>query len=399
MYAISPVNKNRLDDIQAIIDNKTKPVGSLGELEVLAKQLMLIQLQRVDVKNLVVAKPRLTLNKPMMLVFAGDHGINEEQVSIAPSAVTQQMVTNFLYGGAAINCFCRSNNIEMTVIDCGILDVIQPSMIAKLKPNQEASQNISQATTKYGVSFIEQRLGAGTNNFVKQAAMTIKQVEQGLAFGQQLVKEQLSQGVDIILLGEMGIANTSSASALMSSLTSFSVDECVGSGTGITSTQLLYKKALIAQAVARINPIIDANKESDEAQKTPYNNEVYIKTLLSELGGFEIVQMVGAILAAAKASIPVMVDGFIVSVAAFIANKLNANVIDYLVFSHISQEKAHQLLLNELIEDNQYNTKPLLNLGLRLGEGSGAALAFPLLKAAQNFYNDMASFEDAGVTV
>jgi nicotinate-nucleotide--dimethylbenzimidazole phosphoribosyltransferase len=382
MYAIQPVNQSQLGGIQKTINNKTKPVGALGEIEVLAKQLMLIQQQRLGSQESMVASQLLTLNKPMMLVFAADHGINEEQVSIAPSAVTQQMVINFLHGGAAINCFCRSNNIAMSVIDCGMLEAVKLPLEGRDK-----------------VEFIDQRLGAGTHNIAKHAAMTLQQVEKGLEFGHELIQQQLAQNIDIILLGEMGIGNTSSASALMSALTSFSVEQCVGVGTGITDKQFEHKKLLISQAIARINySTVAAEINSDKTEKGRSDNES-IKKVLSELGGFEIVQMVGAILSAAQASIPVVIDGFIVSVAALVASKLNANVTDYLIFSHVSQEKAHQLLLNELIKDNHYNTKPLLNLGLRLGEGSGAALAYPLLKAAQSFYNEMASFEDAGVTV
>lgn len=383
MYEIPSVNKSQLNNIQAKIDKKTKPLGALGELEVLSKQLMLIQLQRSTSKANIKANDALCLNKPMMLVFAGDHGINEEQVSIAPSAVTRQMVLNFLSQGAAINCFCNSNNIAMTVIDCGILEAINDSEI----PGSD-------------VHFVSQRLGAGTHNIATQAAMSLAQVEQGLLYGQQVVEQQLTKECTIILLGEMGIANTSSASALMLALTSFSVPDCVGIGTGITKEQLQHKKALIAQALARVNTVaINENITTQVTAVETEQNTAYVKALLGELGGFEIVQMVGAILAAAKASVAVVIDGFIVSVAALVATKINANVTDYLIFSHVSQENAHQLLLNELIQDNSYQTKPLLNLGLRLGEGSGAALAYPLLTSAVSFYNHMASFEDAGVTV
>ncbi|MBU2892164.1 nicotinate-nucleotide--dimethylbenzimidazole phosphoribosyltransferase [Colwellia sp. D2M02] len=386
MYAIPAVNRSQLSATQAKIDGKTKPVGALGELETLAKQLMLIQWQRMTVNEGhsdlgFSLKTKLSLTKPMMLVFAGDHGINEAQVSIAPSAVTRQMVLNFLSEGAAINCFCRNNDIGMTVIDCGVLDAISDKDKAEYVENN--------------VNFVVQRLGAGTHNIANQAAMSLRQVEQGLSYGEKVVTQQLALGCDVILLGEMGIANTSSASALMLALTSYSVDDCVGMGTGITELQLAQKKRLITQALARINtlnnPSLDGVEEVD--------NTVYIKTLLSELGGFEIVQMVGAILAAAKASVAVVVDGFIVSVAALVAVKINANVVDYLIFSHVSQEKAHQGLLNEFKQDSRYHTKSLLSLGLRLGEGSGAALAYPLLTAAASFYNNMASFEDAGVTV
>ncbi len=256
MYAIQPVNQSQLDGIQKTINNKTKPVGALGEIEVLAKQLMLIQQQRLGSQESMVASQLLTLNKPMMLVFAADHGINEEQVSIAPSAVTQQMVINFLHGGAAINCFCRSNNIAMSVIDCGMLEAVKLPLEGRDK-----------------VEFIDQRLGAGTHNIAKHAAMTLQQVEKGLEFGHELIQQQLAQNIDIILLGEMGIGNTSSASALMSALTSFSVEQCVGVGTGITDKQFEHKKLLISQAIARINySTVAAEINSDNNQLAVFVN-------------------------------------------------------------------------------------------------------------------------------
>jgi len=333
--------------IQHKIDQKTKPVGSLGLLEDIACQLALIQSQKHG--SLV---DNVSITEPSVLVFAADHGISDEGVSIAPSAVTRQMVLNFINGGAAINCFCRSNRLHFKVIDAGIIEPI----------NDEYPD------------LVKQRLGSGTNNFVNQSAMTAEQAEQGLSFGQQAVETLISANCTILILGEMGIGNTSSASAILSALTDESVDKCVGVGTGITDEQLIKKQQLISQALSRFN------------SKDPM-------VVLKEVGGFEIAQMVGAIIAAAKVNIAVLVDGFIVSTAALLACKIEPNVRNYLIFAHQSEESGHQLLLRKLA------AKPLLNLGLRLGEGTGAALALPLLTAAASFYNDMASFEDAGVTV
>jgi nicotinate-nucleotide--dimethylbenzimidazole phosphoribosyltransferase len=209
----------------------------------------------------------------------------------------------------------------------------------------------------------------------------------------ELVKAQVAQGVELILLGEMGIANTSSAAALMAVFTQYDVQQCVGRGTGITDEQLARKIALIEKSIQQFTFSRDhmAALSQDE-----------VIAILAKIGGFEIVQMIFTILAAAAASIPVVIDGFIVSVAALVAIHLDKNVANYLVFSHISQEKAHQLLVNELMSAQTFTTKAnqaLLDLGLRLGEGTGAALALPLLSAAANFYNNMASFESAGVTV
>ncbi|KGJ96254.1 nicotinate-nucleotide--dimethylbenzimidazole phosphoribosyltransferase [Colwellia psychrerythraea] len=397
MMSIAPLNKEAVEFIQSNIDNKTKPLGALGALEPLALQLALITKQRyqkssglsTDSSELSQfsasndsSKCQISIKKPSMLVFAGDHGINVENLSIAPSAVTKQMVLNFLQGGAAINCFCQSNDITLNVIDCGILEPVSQGEISQPKHNQ---LNV--------VKLYQQRLGAGTNNFSVEAAMTLEQLKQGFEQTNKLIEDQVKQGVELILLGEMGIANTSSSAALMSALTSLSASECVGRGTGITDEQLAKKVALIERALQRVN-LSDRQAES--------LNQDEVLNLLAELGGFEIVQMVAAILSAAALSTPIVIDGFIVSVAALVAFRLDKEVANYLIFSHVSQEKAHQILLEELLAAQTFtdlSSQPLLNLGLRLGEGTGAALALPLIKAAASFYNNMASFESAGVSV
>ena len=348
---IQQLDKQYMASIQTIIDQKTKPLGALGQLENVALQLALIESNR---NNNVATN--IKIKQPTALIFAGDHGISAEGVSIAPSDVTRQMVLNFIFGGAAINCFCKANNITLKVIDAGIITPIDDETKCQHK------------------NFIEQRLGSGTENFSKQAAMSKAQVKQGIEFGKKVAIEQINQGCNLLILGEMGIANTSSAAAILAAITGASIDDCVGKGTGINNEQLSVKKQLISLALNRVN--------SRQALH-----------ILEQVGGFEIVQMVGAILAAAEAKVPVLVDGFIVSAAALLAKQIDKNVADYLLFSHQSDESGHQLLLK------QFNAKPLLSLSLRLGEGTGAALALPLLVAASHFYNDMASFEQAGVTV
>lgn len=365
----APLNRQFQQKIQDKINNKTKPVGALGQIESLALQLALIQSQHRD-----EFVEKITVAKPLMIVFAGDHGINEHGLSIAPSVVTGQMVMNFLHGGAAINCFCQAANIEIQVIDCGILQPIEGDYS----------------------NLVQQRLGCGTNDFSQQAAMSLSQVEQGLLFGQKIVEQAVNEGRFVLLLGEMGIANTSAASAIFSALSPYSVEQCVGLGTGITPEQLSLKIQLISKALLRLDRLPLANLPLSKGEKVGQTDVASINTIkqvLAEVGGFEIVQMVGTILASANAQLPVVIDGFIVSVAAFVAMKINSNVRDILIFSHVSQEQGHQLLLNEM------DVRALLSLDLRLGEGTGGALAFPLLQAAASFYNDMASFESAGVTV
>ncbi|CAH6823704.1 Nicotinate-nucleotide--dimethylbenzimidazole phosphoribosyltransferase [Vibrio chagasii] len=333
--------------IQHRIDQKTKPLGALGLLEKVAHQLALIQSQGKE-----AAVDHIELNKPSIIIFAGDHGIADEGVSIAPSAVTQQMVLNFLSGGAAINCFCAVNNIDITVVDTGILLPIE-------------SDN---------PMLISQRLGTRTNNFANEAAMSLETVERGIELGADLVSRTISNGTNIIMFGEMGIGNTSSASAILSALAKRTAAECVGLGTGINNEQLAHKVAVVEQGVARCKGLDP-------------------KSILAQVGGYEIVQMVGAFLGAYHNRTPVLVDGFIVSVAAYVATLIEPNCRDYMIFAHRSEESGHKILL-ELLD-----AEPLLDLGLRLGEGTGAALAMPIIRAAAEFYNSMASFESAGVTV
>ncbi|MEZ9907047.1 nicotinate-nucleotide--dimethylbenzimidazole phosphoribosyltransferase [Vibrio sp. 10N.261.51.A3] len=339
--------------IQHRIDQKTKPLGALGLLEKVAHQLALIQSQGKE-----AAVEHIELNKPSIIIFAGDHGIADEGVSIAPSAVTQQMVLNFLSDGAAINCFCAVNNIDITVVDTGIL-----------LPVESDSDML-----------ISQRLGTRTNNFANEAAMSLETVERGIELGTELVSKTISNGTNIIMFGEMGIGNTSSASAILSALANRAAAECVGLGTGINNEQLARKVAVVEQGVARCKGL-DANEVKD------------IKEVLAQVGGYEIVQMVGTFLGAYQNKTPVLVDGFIVSVAAYVATLIEPSCRDYMIFAHRSEESGHKILL-ELLD-----AEPLLDLGLRLGEGTGAALAMPIIRAAAEFYNNMASFESAGVTV
>ncbi|MCU7836837.1 MAG: nicotinate-nucleotide--dimethylbenzimidazole phosphoribosyltransferase [gamma proteobacterium symbiont of Taylorina sp.] len=341
MFDISAVNRHKEKDIQQIIDQKTKPPGALGQLENLAKQLALV---------LVLGNNKIIINHPTMLIFAGDHGIAEEDVSIAPPAVTQQMVLNFLNGGAAINCFCESNKMAIEVIDAGILLPV------------------------HDVRLIVQSLGTGTKNFSKQPAMEKTAVEKGLKLGADVVNKHVASACNVIGFGEMGIANSSSAAAIMAAVLKLPVADCVGRGTGIDDTKLEKKIKLIEQAT--------------QLHKKNLNSPLNI---LASVGGFEIVQMVGAMLAAAEKKCILLIDGFIATSAALLACQINQNTRDYMVFCHQSNEQGHQFMLEHL------QAKPLLSLELRLGEGTGAALALPLLRAAAAFYNNMASFESAGV--
>lgn len=340
MFRISALDTSRADAIQARLDGKTKPPGSLGQLETLARQLAL-----------QLGEP-IALRAPSLLLFAGDHGVADEGVSIAPSDVTQLMVQNFLGGGAAINCFARQLGWQLSVVDAGIK--------APLAGAGEHSD------------YREQRVGPGTQNLARGAAMSAAQAEQSLRLGAELARERLAAGANVIACGEMGIANSTAAAAMAALLLPLAPAEVVGRGTGIDDAQLQKKVAAVEAACQRA------------ASADPM-------TVLAEVGGFEIGQMAGAMLAGAEAGAVVLVDGFIATAAALLAVRLAPEARDYLVFAHRSHEQGHQHMLAAL------DAEPLLDLQLRLGEGTGAALALPLLQCAAAFYNDMASLDAAQI--
>ena len=340
-HSIAPLNDALKPALQHKIDHKTKPLGALGRLEDLALQIGLIQNS---------LSPQL--NKPTMLVFAGDHGIATSGVSPYPQTVTAQMVLNFLGGGAAINVFAKQNNMTLRVVDAGV------------NHQFEAHTNL-----------INAKIANGTANFLYEAAMTQAQCEQALTQGAALAKQEIDAGCNVLGFGEMGIANTSSASCLMSVLCGLPIAQCVGRGTGLDDAGLAKKTEILSQAL----------------QHHALNGQDTMRALAT-FGGFEIAMMAGAMLGAAQQKTVLLIDGFIATAALLVASKLQPNILQYCVFAHCSGEAGHRQLLDYL------GAKPLLDLGLRLGEGTGAALALPLLQAAVNFLNDMASFESAGVS-
>lgn len=342
MFQISPPDTALKSALQQKIDRKTKPSGALGRLETLALQAGLVQQSLTP-----------ELRRPQMLVFAGDHGAAKAGVSAYPQEVTWQMVENFLAGGAAINVFCRIHGLELTVVDAGVAHDFAPH------PNLLAA-----------------KIAAGTANYIEAPAMSAEQRDAALARGAAIVRKLAGAGCNLLGFGEMGIGNTASAALLAHALTGVSLDACVGRGTGLDDAGLLKKRALLQQAVARASlPAGDA---------APLD-------ALAEFGGFEIAMLAGAMLAGAEAGMLLLVDGFIVSAAALVAARLYPAMTGYCVFCHRSAEPGHQAVLDAM------SVEPLLDLGLRLGEGTGAALAYPLLVSALAFLRDMASFESAHV--
>ena len=340
-FQISTLNKTLESALIQKINTKTKPLGSLGRLEDIALQIGLIQQSLTP-----------QLSKPTMLVFAGDHGIANSGVSPYPQAVTAQMVLNFLGDGAAINVFARQNGFALRVIDAGVNHVFEVH-----------------------ADLINAKIGMGTANFLQQPAMTQAQCEQALACGASIASVEIVSGCNVMGFGEMGIGNTSSASCLMSVLCDLPIEECVGCGTGLDDTGLVKKTITLRQAI----------------KHHALNGQDVLQTLTT-FGGFEIAMMVGAMLSAAEQKVLLLIDGFIATSALLVATKIQPSIIDYCVFAHCSNENAHRAMLTHL------GAKPLLDLGLRLGEGTGAVLAYPLVQAAVNFLNEMASFESAGVS-
>jgi nicotinate-nucleotide--dimethylbenzimidazole phosphoribosyltransferase len=326
--------------LRARIDDKTKPVGSLGRLEQLALQLGLIQ---------QTLHP--TLERGQVVVFAGDHGLAAEGVSAFPPEVTPQMVLNFLRGGAAINVFARQHGLPVLVVDVAVA-----------------------ADLPVHPSLLHHKVRPGTGNALRGPAMDAAELERCLSGGVALAHRLAAEGFQALLPGEMGIGNSSAAALLVSALLGLPLDLCVGAGTGKAGEALERKREILRQV-----------RDRHAAPARP-------ELALQAYGGCEIAMMAGAMLGAAEKRLLVVVDGFIATSAAVAAARFNPAVLDYCVFAHASAEGGHAHALRAL------DVKPLLDLGLRLGEGTGAVLAWPLLQSACRFLAEMATFSSAQVT-
>ena len=322
------------------INAKTKPLGALGMLEKIALQIGIVQ-------NTI----HPILINPTILVFAADHGIAKDGVSAYPQEVTHQMVLNFLQGGAAINVFCKQNDIALKIVDAGV--------------------NYSFPENHF---LINKKIGNGTKSFLTEKAMTEEELSSCLNNGSELINTLQKSGCTIVGFGEMGIGNTSSASMLMSNLCALPIEECVGRGTGLDDKQLLTKISILKKAQLKHGSI-----------SSPLE-------ALQTFGGFEIAQICGAMQKAYELNMILLVDGFIATSAFLVAYKLNPEIINNALFCHLSEESGHGKLLN------YFSAEPLLKLNMRLGEGTGCAVAYPIIKSAVAFLNEMASFESAGVS-
>ncbi len=344
-FNIAPPNDALRGPLQQKIDGKTKPLGALGRLEALALQIGLIQQTLTP-----------ELRQPHILVCAGDHGSladpNGAGLSAFPQDVTWQMVENFLAGGAAINVFARANGIELVVADAGVAHDFGPRenlVDAKVSPH-------------------------GTASYLEGPAMTAAQCETAMARGAQIVAGIHARGCNVIGFGEMGIGNTASASLITHFLAGIPLGDCVGRGTGLDDAGVSRKLTLLRQAAEL------------------YRGDHMPLSVLARFGGFEIAMLAGGMLAAAERKMLLLIDGFIVTSALLVVATLHPATLQYCAFSHRSQERGHRLQLEHL------GTRPLLDMDLRLGEGTGAALAWPLVRAAAAFLDEMASFASAGVS-
>lgn len=342
-FAIPPLDEKAMAAARDRQNQLTKPPGSLGRLEELSVRLC----------GMAGCCPPPVPKRKAVLVFAGDHAVAGHGVSIAPSEVTRQMVFNFVAGGAAINVIARHAGARVTVVDAGILSELPPLR-----------------------GLVREKAGAGAADISKGPAMTRAQAEAALLLGARCAEREAARGLDLLACGEMGIGNTTPATAMVAVLTGRAPREITGRGTGIADAALERKIGLIEAALSVNRP--DPGDGLD---------------LLAKVGGYEIAAMAGAMLEAASRRIPVVVDGFICTAAAMAAAVIRPRVVDYLVAGHRSAEPAHDLALAHL------GMKPLLDLGMRLGEGTGAVLAMPVIETAAGLLNDMATFAEAGVKV
>lgn len=339
---IQPVDIKLEEQAQRHLNNLTKPQGSLGKLELLAKKIVGI--------TGTMAPP---LENKVIFTMAGDHGVAEEGVSAYPQEVTVQMVHNFLNGGAGINVLAKHVGARVDVIDMGV-----KGDISTRHPN-----------------FIIKKINYGTSNFTKGPAMTREEAIRSIEAGMEVFNERKRCGIDILGIGDMGIANTTPSSAIAACITGESIELIVGRGTGINDEQLKNKINVIKKAIE-----INKPKRTDPID------------ILSKVGGFEIGGIAGAVLASAANRVPIVIDGFIATAGALIACELAPGVQPYLISSHKSKEAGHRTMLNYLKLD------PILDLDLRLGEGTGSALAIGIIEASIKIFTEMATFSSAGVS-
>ena len=360
---IPPVDRTFSSTLQDKIDNLNKPKGSLGRLETLALQIGLVQ---------HTLSPRLS--HPCHFLLGADHGIEREGVSVSPRDVTWQQMENFCRGGGGVNMFCRQHGFKLTIVDMGVDHDFDPSL-----------------------PILNRKIAYGTRNFLHEPAMTEEQMQEALNTGASLVDQCQEEGCNIVCFGEMGIANTSPSSIWMSLFEDIPLERCVGAGAGLNNKGVQHKYNVLKASLDNfLNTtgiqLQHLSKEQEEAKViNPYNTQE-TETILRWFGGFEMLAATGGMLKAAEKGMLFMVDGFIMTASAMAAICLCPNVKDYAIFTHCGDESGHKMMLDHMGADY------LLSLGLRLGEGTGALCAYPLLVSAVNMVNEMDNFQHAKIT-
>ena len=347
-FDIHPVDRSLQSAIQEKIDNLNKPKGSLGRLEELAMQVCLVQ---------QALEPSLA--HPCHLLLGGDHGIEREGVSVSPREVTWQQMINFTRGGGGVNMFCRQHGFHLRIVDVGV------------------DYDLSHVE-----GIIDREMARGTRNFLHAPAMSEEEFDQAIQVGADLVDDCVREGCRVVSIGEMGIANTSPSSIWMHLFGNIPLTDCIGAGAGLDTPGIRHKYEVLSQAVGNwqlavsTNPELTANSEK----------------LIAYFGGFEMVAAIGAMLRAAEHRLVILVDGFIMTACAIAAIRLCPAAQDYMIFTHCGDESGHQRMLDIV------GAKPLLHLGLRLGEGTGALCAFPIVDSAVRMMNEMNNFDNAQIT-
>lgn len=343
-FSIDKPDIGLCEDIQKKIDHLNKPKGSLGTLEELAMQLCLIQ---------HTMTPKLC--HPCHFLFGADHGIEREKVSVSPREITWQQMINFTRGGGGVNMFCRQYGFDLKIVDVGV------------------DYDLSKVP-----GIINRKIALGTNNFLYGPAMTEEQMEQAIAVGVEMVDKAIAEGSNIVCMGEMGIANTSPSSVWMSLFENVPLEECVGAGAGLDNEGIRHKYDVLKRSVDKylsMAPIDDT-----------------VEYAIRYFGGFEMVAAIGAMLRAAERKITIMVDGFIMSACALAAIRLYPAAFDYMIFGHKGDEGGHARMLQLM------GAKPLLALGLRLGEGTGALCSYGIIESAVRMVREMNNFDNAHIT-
>ena len=346
-FNIQFTDKSLAENIQKKIDHLNKPKGSLGRLEEVALQICLIQHSLSP-----------SLHHPCHLLLGGDHGIEREGVSVSPREVTWQQMINFTHGGGGVNMFCRQHGFALRIVDVGV------------------DHDLS------GVKgVIDRKIARGTRNFLHEAAMSQQEYDRAIQVGVDLVDDCIADGCQVLSVGEMGIANTSPSSIWMSLFGNIPLEECIGAGAGLNNPGIEHKRAVLARALQHYRQTWPGD--------TP---KVNAEDVIRYFGGFEMVAAIGAMLRGAERGLVVLVDGFIMTACAIAAIRLHPASQDYMIFTHCGDESGHRRMLDIV------GAQPLLNLGLRLGEGTGALCAFPIIDSAVRMINEMNNFDTAKIT-